>query len=145
MEVLAVVLIIATLTAIAMPQYRKSLERAKVAEVRQMLPAIYDSCERMAVERSCLTWTTEPCRSQMTFDNLDVGSKIHEYEGGHRTDNFRYDILKGSRQIRATRLGGRWNGLYITYDGDSFKCNSLNSNNKVEACYKMLGFDSLDK
>ena len=49
-ELLAVVLIMGILTAVAVPQYKKSLERSRMTEAVQMLPAIFDARERLFVE-----------------------------------------------------------------------------------------------
>ena len=45
-EMLTVVLIVAALTAVAVPQYRRSVERARMSEAVQMLPVIYDAVDR---------------------------------------------------------------------------------------------------
>ncbi|WP_428081333.1 type IV pilin protein [Candidatus Avelusimicrobium alvi] len=49
-ELLAVVLIVAILSAVALPQYRKVVEKAHVSEAQAMLRTIYDSSERLAGE-----------------------------------------------------------------------------------------------
>lgn len=49
-ELLAVVLIIAILTAVGLPQYRKVVQKARAAEAEAMLRSIYDSSERLAGE-----------------------------------------------------------------------------------------------
>ena len=49
-ELLAVVLIVAILSGVALPQYRKVVEKANVTEAENMLRMIYDSSERLAGE-----------------------------------------------------------------------------------------------
>ncbi|MBR4355414.1 MAG: prepilin-type N-terminal cleavage/methylation domain-containing protein [Elusimicrobiaceae bacterium] len=49
-ELLAVLLIVAILTAVGVPQYRRSMDRAHVAEAQTLLRTIYDSSERLAGE-----------------------------------------------------------------------------------------------
>lgn len=49
-ELLSVVLIIAILTAVGLPQYRGVVQRARVSEAESMLRSIYDSSERLAGE-----------------------------------------------------------------------------------------------
>ena len=49
-ELLAAVLVIGVLSSIAVPQYQRSIERARMTEGIQMLPAIYDSVQRWQAE-----------------------------------------------------------------------------------------------
>lgn len=49
-ELLTVVLIVAILSGVALPQYRKAVEKARVAEAQNMLRVLYDSSERLAGE-----------------------------------------------------------------------------------------------
>ncbi len=49
-ELLAVVLIIAILTAVGLPQYGRVVQKSRAAEAQSMLRSIYDSSERLANE-----------------------------------------------------------------------------------------------
>lgn len=49
-ELLTVVLIVAILTAVGLPQYRKVVQKARAAEAESMMRSIYDSSERLAGE-----------------------------------------------------------------------------------------------
>ncbi|MDO5764357.1 MAG: prepilin-type N-terminal cleavage/methylation domain-containing protein [Elusimicrobiales bacterium] len=49
-ELLSVVLIIAILTAVGLPQYRRVVQKARAAEAESMMRSIYDSSERLAGE-----------------------------------------------------------------------------------------------
>ena len=49
-ELLAVVLIVAILSGVALPQYRKVVEKARLSEAESMMRVIYDSSERLAGE-----------------------------------------------------------------------------------------------
>ena len=49
-ELLTVVLIIAILTAVGLPQYRRVVQKSRAAEAESMLRMIYDSSERLAGE-----------------------------------------------------------------------------------------------
>ena len=50
-EMLSVVLVVAILTAVAVPQYRRSVERTRLSEAVQTLPAIYDAVSRYYVAK----------------------------------------------------------------------------------------------
>ncbi|MBR4592171.1 MAG: pilin [Elusimicrobiaceae bacterium] len=129
-ELLAVVLILSILTAIAVPQYRKSLERSRVAEALQMLPALFDSRDRLMTELGYSfrnvpagimpAWTTD-----ITFAKLDVemkGTSItsHEWE----TDNFTYYLfpVDEPKRVSATLNRGIYSGTSILYDGEDYTC-----------------------
>ena len=49
-EMLTVVLIIAILTSLALPQFRKVIEKSRLSEVVSRMRAYYDSSERLAGE-----------------------------------------------------------------------------------------------
>ena len=154
-ELLAVVLIVSILTSISLPQYRKSVERARVAEARQMLPAIYDACDRIVVENQCSSWYA--CRNLLTFDKLDVSLKGKKPTTGNQnvqweTNNFTYVLIPASKMVRAEMRKGRWHnddtgrGVFIYYNGHAFSCSASNltGTKKQEAC-KMLDFTKTDQ
>ncbi len=150
-ELLAVVLIMGILTAVALPQYRKSLERSRLTEARQMLPAIYDARERLIAERgetwpAVITETPEWAPS-ITFIKLDIEMKGKADAGDPqfwRTDTFNYSLfdridLGGRFLFPVTAkftLGGTYAGTFIYYDGDGLMCCNGEDNAKCEA----LGF-----
>ena len=138
-ELLAVVLIVGILTAISLPQYRKSLERTRVAEARQMLPAIYDACDRLVVENGCKTWAS--CNDKLTFSKLDISFKGGDDPEAPNpkvwvTANFKY-YISPSKLVYADIRKGRWEGARIYYYGDHFTCSRSNVTDtsvKQEAC-----------
>lgn len=127
-EILAVVLIMGILTAVALPQYRKSVERARVAEALQMLPAIYDARDRLMTEKN-LNWgilsiTGKPVwSSQITFPKLDVTFK-GKGSGSHSwvTDNCTYSLFAGGKTVSATLKKGAYKGTTLYYAGDKVSC-----------------------
>ncbi|MDD6152581.1 MAG: type II secretion system protein [Elusimicrobia bacterium] len=127
-ELLAVVLIMGILTAVALPQYRKSVERARVAEALQMLPAIFDARDRLITEKN-LNWgilsiTGNPAwSSQITFPKLDVTFK-GKGSGSHSwvTDNCTYNLFAGGKNISATLKKGAYKGTTLYYAGADISC-----------------------
>ncbi len=133
-ELLVVVIIIATLTGIALPSYRRAVERSKAAEAMQVLPALFEARERYMTINQC-TWGvagTPQCPSGVgnpTVQKLDV--EVNGTANGQflTTQFFKYDILSGvtgdtvSYQpcVTAKPL---WGGLdaMIYYRGDKFSC-----------------------
>ncbi len=75
MELLAVVVIIGILTSVALPQYRRAIQRAKVTEAVAMMRTIYDSEERLAAElgyKDLLSLASSPDSNKLIFERLDM-------------------------------------------------------------------------
>ena len=121
-ELLAVCLMIAILSSIALPNYRKSVERTRVAEALTLLRAIYDSCERLAWENSKGSCAQGIIEGVVTFPKLDMLAKGTFSEGGMllTTDNFRYEL--SGPYIYAWAKRGSYSGAGIKFDGDVFEC-----------------------
>ena len=165
-ELLVVVMIIAVLTAIALPQYRRAMMRSRTAEAMQMLPAIFEARERWMIEHGC-TWDDSTngytCDDNQTisFPKLDI-----EMKGGldsnftnnrvWKTKNFQYHLLTNSavelpangdkqRCVKAVPLFSMGNHQMakasIYYRGDKFSCN--NGDGTGEPC-AILNVDSGD-
>lgn len=120
-EILAVVLIMAVLTAVAMPQYRKSVERARAAEALQMLPVIYDARDRLMTENN-YSVSSSTNRNNMSFSKLDVSFKGAESDKHTwTTENYVYKLFaaSGNSKVSATLRKGPYSGTLFEYDGES--------------------------
>ena len=132
-ELLVVVIITSVLTAIAVPQYRKTLDRSKAAEAMQMLPALFESRERWAAEHQC-AWdggAMTDCDATFSPGKLDIESKGTISNNTITTPNFVYNLInKGSYAgkqacVSAVPVWGSGRGLTgatIWYRGDKFSC-----------------------
>ena len=138
LEVLTVVMIISILTAIAMPQYRKSLDRAKATEAMQMLPAIFEARERWMIEHGC-RWDNSgvgyTCQDAgagaVSFGKLDIEAKgTLNNDGTLSTPYFKYTLLGGKahnnqQTVQAEPLWGESRELTETilyFQGDKIWC-----------------------
>lgn len=123
-ELLAVVLIIGILTSVALPQYRRSLERSRATEAYQLLTAIYDSRERVIVELTNAGNNVLP--TTVTFPMLDIAMKGHAVAGSNNlqwdTDSFRYAFSTNPRGVSATMLRGRFADTVFYYNGARITC-----------------------
>ncbi len=76
-EMLTVVLIIGIISAIAMPQYRRAMQKAQATEAISMLRVMYDSGERLAAQMGyrtfCALSQDEP--SIAVFERMDMFDK----------------------------------------------------------------------
>lgn len=135
LEVLVVVLILGILTSIALPNYRRSLERTRVAETQSLLRAIYDSRERGAMERNYDSYSVMPSSSKFGFNKLDITVK-GTFSGTNKTQlttaNFRYDM--SSTPLTATAIKGDYTGAKVSYDGQQFTCTNGTSGEARKAC-----------
>jgi len=146
-ELLAVVLIMGVLTAIAVPQYKKSMERSRVAEALQMLPAIYESRERLILEQD------EPYdKGDIIFSRLDTEMKGRAAtssdvpsgaNSGHYwlSENFKYNLFDdtnglngtGEYEVSAMMRKGAYTSVMLYFNGDEVRCcHSTNAN--TDAC-----------
>lgn len=82
-ELLVVVMIMATLTAIMIPQYRRAVDRSKAAEVMQVLPALFEARERWVLSNLC-TWENGALSCD---DAVLKASKLDIQVPGTITDN----------------------------------------------------------
>ncbi len=136
-ELLVVVIIIATLTAVALPSYRRAVDRSKAAEAMQVLPALYEARERWVVLNQC-KWNgagiTCPSATTPTVKMLDV--EVNGTANGSvlKTELFEYNIFPGvsgdgtyQQCVTAKPL---WGGLdaIIYYRGDKFSCVDIDEN-----------------
>jgi len=123
-ELLAVVIIVGVLSSMAIPQYRRSLERSRVAEAQEMLPAIYDSWQRYSVENLQKTMTPT------TFDLLDISMKGVAANNSWKTANFIYNMVQedGVPYVTAEARKGKYIGTLVKYDGESFTCVESDTN-----------------
>lgn len=135
LELLVVVLILGILVAIAVPNYRRSLERTRVAESRTLLRAIYDSRERSAMERNYDSYSAIPVASRFGFNKLDITVK-GTFSGTNNTQlttaNFRYDM--SSTPLTATAIRGDYTGARVSYNGQQFTCTNGTSGEARKAC-----------
>ena len=132
-ELLTVILIISILAGIALPGYRRSVERARIAEALTLMRSLYDSCERLAWEhnkKNCGAYVRDNT-SNNTLQKLDALAKGTFSNNGKTltTNNFIYTLGYAgtgsavSTKITATALSGtRYEGATISFDGRVFSC-----------------------
>ena len=118
-ELLTVVLIIGVLTSIALPQYRRSLERSRASEAMQMLPAIFDSRERLRVEQQASGQTVS-----LQFRLLDISTKGSGTANTLQTGSFKYTLVptEAPASVSAQLLKGVYKNTKFYYDGSTISC-----------------------
>lgn len=141
-ELLAVCLIIAVLSGIALPNYRRSVERARVGEALTMLRSVYDSCERLAWENQQSNCGIGVKNGVVNFRKLDILAK-GTYSNSAKTlstENFTYTLdykESGgaiSTLLTAVCIRGPYAGGKITFNGQSFTCTAGASGTPANAC-----------
>lgn len=132
-ELLVIVMILGVLSSIALPQYRRSVERARVAEALTMIRAIYDSCERLAWENQKDNCGAAVLSGDANFRKLDITAKgtFNANATMLSTENFSYQL---GNPIVATALKGDYRGATITFDGQTFTCTSASGEEGSRAC-----------
>ena len=130
-ELLAVTLIIGILTAVAVPQYRRSVERTRVAEALQMLPAIYDSRERLMTELD-IKFSDQYLEDNVYFGKLDLQMKGTSTKWATRwqTPTFVYNMFdtvpgyegREKEAVSARIIRGPYAQTELFYDGNMITC-----------------------
>ena len=96
MELLTVVLILSILTAIAVPQYRKSIYRAEAANALINLKSLYDSAKRAYAMHSSFPTSFAQLDVKMLSDNANPTDTLNT---GGFSFSFEGKGLKGCRQV----------------------------------------------
>ena len=148
-EILAVVLIVGVLSAMALPQYRRVVERARATEAIAGLKTLYDSSERLAVD---FGYNDYASLYSSGTQNIGIGRLDMFQNSGAETkndatlstSNFIYSFPSGNT-IAAKRTGGNFAGKCIIFrredqqvfcSGSSAYCKTIDieENESVGGC-----------
>ncbi len=134
-ELLAVVFIIGILSAVALPKYRRSVERTRIAEVQTLLRSIYESQERILWQRGFSDYPKALENDQgFGFEKLDITIKgtyapstSGIATGILQTENFEYemspDLSDGNSLIIARPIKGDYKDkAIVSFNGKEFVC-----------------------
>jgi len=141
-ELLVVVLIIGILSAIALPQYNKAVEKARRAEAIQMLRQIHHACQLYELAGN-------DCDDGLLLENADIGwpgevtEECYEADMCFNTKDWQYGDMSGSDFLAIPQRTGENApyGLWIhasSGDNDTDKIQCINSNDDM-ACQKICG------
>ena len=124
-EVLAVVIIITILTSVAVPQYRRAIQKSHATEAIAMLRVINDSSERLAInygyrDFKTMSSTNSPDKEYASFTRMDMFDE-HTLKCaiGDTTitcEKFTYNLNRGGDYIAASSNDG--GATILLYRGD---------------------------
>lgn len=127
-ELLAVVLIVAILSGVALPQYRKVVEKANLSEAESMMRTIYDSSERLAGEFGYRNFVemAQNDSSKAVFSRMDMFDSSNLPRGCKLTDSntltcakfvfVPYVVKNGRAFVQATKVSGTYKDTVILFD-----------------------------
>ncbi len=156
-ELLAVVLIVAILSGVALPQYRKVIEKSRMTEAQAMVRSIYDSSERLAGEfgyRSYAALVGERGSAKYSFARMDMfdpdnlpGTCTLPGDGTilSCTPYFRYNPLvfaNGTSYVAAEKLNNPYAGTLILLDRNDQQLYCQNPEGDTDAC-DVFGLDTV--
>lgn len=148
-EILTVVLIVGVLSAVALPQYRRAVERSRATQAIGGLKNLYDSSERLAVDLGY-----DDYESLYASGKEDIGigrfDMFQDSGAGVRknsvltTSDFIYSIPNGTL-ISARRSSNKYRGMCIIFRredqklfcvGTSAFCNTIDieHDNSIGGC-----------
>ena len=102
-ELLTVVLIIGILTAIALPQYRKSVQRAEAANMLISLKTVFDSAKRYYATSG--QWPS-------SLVGLDTNVRLNQ-GSSNQSGEYQYEFHTAYRQISVCKLNGAGTCTYL--------------------------------
>ena len=152
-ELLTVVLIVAILTGVALPQYRKVVEQSHVTEAQSFLRTIYDSSERLAGEfgyDSYADLVSAKGETGYSFarmdmfdaDNLPFGCKIPKNNSTVlECERFIYRPLLG-HYVAAKKLENPYAGTLIVLDRNTNQLYCQEATASADAC-DVFGLDTV--
>lgn len=155
-ELLTVVLIVAILSGVALPQYRKVVEKAHASEAQAMLRTIYDSSERLAGEfgfRSYAALVAQKGQTNYSFPRMDMFDSSNLPTGcslvdGNRTlqcSRFSYTALvneNGVAYVKAEKRTDPYKGVSFYFDRENQQLYCKEPDASSEAC-DIFGLDTL--
>ncbi len=132
-ELLAVVLIIGILAAIAMPQYRRSVDRAEVMEAMMTLRTVFDSAKRYKAANSA---------APLMLQGLDVYFPSTTMDATTFTVN-KFNYTFSNDTIAACRINGNY-CLYMYYNHptkgkDTLTCKLESTGGKYDWMCETIG------
>lgn len=132
-ELLIAVMVIAVLAAVAIPQYRRSMERSRMMEFIQLAPAIHDSLSRYFAEN-----TDSGSDNMPPLSVLDFSAKgFFASDGAYLvTPNFVYAVVERSVVGRVRK--GRFKGtlfIFALHPGEIYPDNIVPAGNPLPDWY----------
>ncbi len=126
MELLSVVVIIGVLSSIALPQYRKVVEKGRFTKAQVMAKSMYDSCQRLIAEWGVEDYSALPSQAKK-LSRLDIGSQDLLPNGFSLNVNsnlisgagYEY-VLTGNCVIDIKKVEGNYAGVTVKYNGQDF-------------------------
>ena len=110
-ELLVVVLIIGILASVALPQYQKAVEKARVSEALANLKTLRNAVDVFFLEQG---YNTVPTKDQLAVQVAE--SKGFYYSIEHRSNCSSYDLaIRAERKTHRYRLWQSWDGCTKTW------------------------------
>ncbi len=118
-ELMAVVAIIAILSAVALGSYRKAMERTIFNEGEQMVHALAASADAYYADN--LTYPTNLCQLDITIPNSNPALTSDCTYTSTQTKNFKYTIVPAGPYVEAESLTGVNYTLRAYMEADGLK------------------------
>lgn len=150
-ELLIVVMIIAVLAGVAMPQYRRAVRKAEAAEAEAMLRTLYDSSERLVASFGYRSYADlyNAGKGQLSrmdmfgASNTPAHCTLQDYTMNCNKFNYNIHPFNNSRYITAKLNTSQDDvkGITLVFDRNTQSVYCQNPSRNDTAC-DIYGFDS---
>jgi len=131
-EILTVIIIIGVLSSVAIPQYRRVIQKSYVSQALSLMRVMYDSSERLALAKGYKDYAsmrkadTDAKISKLgmmdMFDNKSIPDGCSVSTDGYKLTCTKGDALKAfSYKVDATWNSGASSGVVAKKETDPFK------------------------
>jgi prepilin-type N-terminal cleavage/methylation domain-containing protein len=157
-ELLAVVMIIAVLSGVAIPQYRRAIERSRATEAIAMMRTLYDSSERLAGEMGYRSYPHLYTATHTSDRTKSRVARMDMFGSGQTPKNctlpataqytlkcsrFLYDVSsRDGAFIKATKQKAPYRNTILLFERSTQKLYCQNPSTSTKAC-DIYGLDTI--
>ncbi len=143
-ELLVVVLIIGILAAIALPQYKNAVDKARFLQITTVAHSLAEAQRRFYLANGYYTVNLDDLDIQIPGTRIDTNPSNIRLQNG--ICNINYNGVAENPQFVGCHLNTPYTYYYVYYTNNSYGCSSYSRDNYAadRLCKNMFGGESTD-